>query len=128
MQTSSSAKRTCSESRSASLYTATVRMPISRQARITRSATSPRFAIRIFLNMGLRAVAPLPMSSARPSRPVDRRAETTALAARGPYDCRVGEDAGGGDSGARTGRLDPEQDLPVLHGLRVLDQDLPHDP
>ena len=51
MQTSSSAKRTCRASRSASLYTATVRMPSSRQAEMMRSAISPRLAIRIFLNM-----------------------------------------------------------------------------
>src|SRR3954470_3116454 len=53
MHTSSSANRTCSDSRSASEYTATVWMPSSRQARITRSAISPRLAIRIFLNNGL---------------------------------------------------------------------------
>src|SRR6478672_5960901 len=51
MQTSSSAKRTCSDSRSASEYTATVSTPSSRQARMTRSAISPRLAIRTFLNM-----------------------------------------------------------------------------
>src|SRR4051794_11469526 len=50
MQTSSSAKRTCSDSRSASEYTATVSTPSSRQARMTRSAISPRLAIRTFLN------------------------------------------------------------------------------
>src|SRR3954454_2755563 len=60
MQTSSSAKRTWSDSRSASLYTATVETPSSRQARITRSAISPRLAIRTFLNM---------------PRPRDRRSE-----------------------------------------------------
>src|SRR5687767_10475222 len=51
MQTSSSAKRTCNEFSSASEYTATVLMPSSRQAWMTRRAISPRFAIRIFLNM-----------------------------------------------------------------------------
>src|SRR5688572_16233178 len=51
MHTSSSAKRTCRLSRSASEYTATVWMPSSRHARITRSAISPRLAIRTFLNM-----------------------------------------------------------------------------
>src|SRR5678809_514802 len=50
MQTFSSAKRTCSESVSAVEWTATVLMPISRHARITRSAISPRFAMRTFLN------------------------------------------------------------------------------
>src|SRR5688572_1053903 len=51
MHTSSSAKRTWSDSRSASEYTATVCTPSSRHARITRSAISPRFAINTFLNM-----------------------------------------------------------------------------
>src|SRR5262245_39548425 len=51
MQTSSSAKRTCRECSSASEYTATVLMPSSRQARMIRRATSPRLAMRIFLNM-----------------------------------------------------------------------------
>src|SRR4029453_10781408 len=53
MQMSSPAKRTCSACSSASEYTATVLMPSSRQAWITRMAISPRFAIRIFLNMPL---------------------------------------------------------------------------
>src|SRR3982751_453345 len=51
MQTSSSAKRTCREFSSASEYTATVRIPSSRQAQMMRRAISPRLAIRIFLNM-----------------------------------------------------------------------------
>src|SRR3982751_1190775 len=52
MQTSSSAKRTWSDSRSASEYTATVCTPSSRHARMTRSAISPRLAMRTFLNTG----------------------------------------------------------------------------
>src|SRR5262245_36308094 len=52
MQTFSSAKRTCSESVSAVECTATVLIPISRHARITRSAISPRFAMRTFLHTG----------------------------------------------------------------------------
>src|SRR5215831_7761195 len=51
MQTASSAKRTCNASRSASECTATVLMPSSRQAQMTRQAISPRLAIRIFLNI-----------------------------------------------------------------------------
>src|SRR5215472_9710485 len=53
MQTLSSARRTCMASASAVEWTATVRIPISRQARWMRSAISPRFAIRSFSNMGL---------------------------------------------------------------------------
>src|SRR3569833_2697137 len=51
MQTDSSASFTYLASRSASEYTATVLIPISRQARWIRRAISPRFAIRIFSNI-----------------------------------------------------------------------------
>src|SRR6476646_7596681 len=53
MQTLSSASRTHMAPVSASECTATVAMPISLQARWTRSAISPRLAIRILSNMGL---------------------------------------------------------------------------
>src|SRR5688572_16538281 len=56
MQTLSSARRTCMASASATEWTATVRMPISRQARWMRSAISPRLAIRIFSNILLPAL------------------------------------------------------------------------
>src|SRR6185436_13246061 len=51
MHTAWSANLTWSASASAVEYTATDSRPISRQARITRSAISPRFAINTFLNM-----------------------------------------------------------------------------
>ncbi len=51
MQTLASARRTCIALASAVEWTATVSMPISRQARMIRSAISPRLAIRIFSNM-----------------------------------------------------------------------------
>src|SRR4029077_10010560 len=51
MHTASSAKRTCSELRSASEYTATEGMPSSLQAQMTRRAISPRLAMRILRNM-----------------------------------------------------------------------------
>src|SRR5207302_8599093 len=51
MHTASSAKRTCRLWRSASEYTATVLMPRSLHAQITRRAISPRFAIRTLRNM-----------------------------------------------------------------------------
>src|SRR5580700_4545450 len=51
MQTLSSARRTCMASSSAVEWTATVGMPSSLQARSTRSAISPRLAIRIFSNI-----------------------------------------------------------------------------
>src|SRR6185295_2838787 len=53
MQTASSARRTWSESRSASEKTATVSIPSSRAARMIRNAISPRFATRIFRNIRL---------------------------------------------------------------------------
>src|SRR6056297_180707 len=51
MQMASSAMRTCIASASAVEWTATLATPISRQARITRRAISPRLAIRILSNM-----------------------------------------------------------------------------
>src|SRR5687768_3679532 len=53
MQTDSSASITYLASASASEWTATVLMPISRQARCTRRAISPRLAISIFSNIPL---------------------------------------------------------------------------
>src|SRR5579871_1540563 len=47
MRTASSAATTCAAFRSASEYTATVRIPMARAVRMTRSAISPRLAIRI---------------------------------------------------------------------------------
>src|SRR4030095_1901014 len=49
MATALSARRTCSASRSHSENTATVPSPISRHARMTRTAISPRLAIRTFI-------------------------------------------------------------------------------
>src|SRR5436853_3030752 len=51
MQTLSSARRTCMASASAVECTATVGMPSAWQARSTRSAISPRLAIRILSNI-----------------------------------------------------------------------------
>src|ERR1700749_1229420 len=53
MPTLSSARRTCIASASAVECTATVAMPSSLQARSTRSAISPRLAIRILSNIAL---------------------------------------------------------------------------
>src|SRR4051812_32570863 len=50
MCTASSANPTTADSLSAEEYTATDLMPSSRQARATRSAISPRLAIRTFSN------------------------------------------------------------------------------
>src|SRR5881394_3242618 len=50
MRCVSSASFTCSAPRSASEYTATVRIPMRFAVRITRQAISPRLAIRILRN------------------------------------------------------------------------------
>src|SRR3984893_14094921 len=51
MQTDSSAMRTGREDASALEWAITVRIPISRQARMMRSAISPRLAMRILWNI-----------------------------------------------------------------------------
>src|SRR3989304_10278406 len=53
MEKASSAGLTCRGVRAASEYTATVRTPNSWQARMMRTAISPRFAMRTFWNMRL---------------------------------------------------------------------------
>src|SRR3954471_13954520 len=55
MQVARSAARTCGASRSASEYTASDSMPISRHARAMRIAISPRLAIRTRLNIAIHA-------------------------------------------------------------------------
>src|SRR5256885_191182 len=50
MANASSASRTCSERWSRSEYTATVRIPMSWHVRMTRTAISPRLAMRILEN------------------------------------------------------------------------------
>ena len=57
MQTLSSAKRTCMAFASAVEWTATVWIPISRQARWMRSAISPRLAIKTFSKTAVKAEA-----------------------------------------------------------------------
>ena len=52
MDTASSASRTCRAFASASEWTATVRIPSRRAVRMTRQAISPRFAMRILVNIG----------------------------------------------------------------------------
>src|SRR5579875_1165363 len=56
MGSARSAARTCAAVRSGSEKTATLSIPRSRQARITRRAISPRLAIRMRLNMAARVL------------------------------------------------------------------------
>src|SRR5690348_12814999 len=67
MHTASSAKRTCNPLASAVECTATVAMPSSRQARMTRRAISPRLAISTFLNTPSLLAPPGP-ARGRPTR------------------------------------------------------------
>src|SRR5205807_2873810 len=53
MDSASSARRTCSASRSASEYTAAAARPSSRHARMMRTAISPRLAMRTLRNLTL---------------------------------------------------------------------------
>src|SRR5215510_7734563 len=98
MHTAWSANLTWSASASAVEYTATDASPISRQARITRSAISPRLAISTFLNMAAPGWSPH-------GAPRRRRALSYL---------RVHRRASGGDL---------EQRLTVLDRRAVLDED-----
>src|SRR5688572_438631 len=108
MQMVSSAWRRYSASASASEYTATVSMPISRQVRITRWAISPRLAISTRRNM--RRWIPF-------SRPSVARAKSARPERQG---ARAGLRAG--LRAVLSGGLDEEQGLTELDGLAVLDE------
>ena len=82
MQMAWSARATCRLSRSASEYTATVEMPISLQARMTRMAISPRLAIRIFVNT---CFHPFRKGAAAPYSDFTRAKENSALTHTLPF-------------------------------------------
>src|SRR6185436_10266646 len=101
MQAASSAKRTCNESRSTSLWTATVRIPISLQVQIMRQAISPRLAINIFLNFLSSGFISCPKSKVfLPQRTLDF----------GPWTLEL--------------LFDAEEWLPILNRLSILDVNL----
>src|SRR6202158_3941346 len=106
MHTLSSASRTCMASASAVECTATVGMPSSLQARSTRSAISPRLAIRIFSNIRSSAgewrIANGELGIGSPSVPIRYSLFATRHS------------------------LDDHQRLAELDGLTVLEQDLGH--
>src|SRR5690242_15307780 len=105
MQAASSANRTCSESRSTSLWTATVFIPISLQVQMMRQAISPRLAIRIFLNLrGLKAIRNFCHKEAQEAQ---KNGFVLPVLLCGLT-------------------LNTEQRLPVLYRLSVLDVDLDH--
>src|SRR3954471_18980027 len=110
MQTFSSANRTCSASASAVECTATERRPMSRQARTTRRAISPRLAMRTFLNTGSgfldaeqRLTVPGVLTVAH--HPLQHLAVDVGL-----------------DLVHQLHRLDDADDLPLVDGLAGLDE------
>src|ERR1700745_1388190 len=108
MQTLSSASRTHMAPESASECTATVEMPISLQARWTRSAISPRLAMRIFSNIVL----------------LDDHERLTELDRLGIVDQDLDDPPGLGRGDRVHGlhRLDDEQGLAGLDGVAELDE------
>src|SRR5262245_136969 len=97
MQTLSSANFTCSESASASECTATVSMSSSLQARMMRSAISPRLAMRIFLNIGGQSSRSPDPASVWGARLQARLARTRPQPVRRGLELVPGLIAGGGD-------------------------------
>src|SRR3954453_12362563 len=100
MHTDSSASRTHMAEESASECTATVEIPISLHARWTRSAISPRLAMRILSNIALLDDG-------------ERGAELHRLAV-GDQDLDDSSPLGRGDRVHRLHRLDDEQGLAGL--------------
>src|ERR1043165_4144183 len=132
MHTLSSASRTCIASASAVECTATVAMPSSLQARRTRSAISPRLAIRILSNIAPRT--PLHLSPlagrGRLSSEARRSGEGGFMWCASPSPgsqlrCSPPSPRFAGRGKEETS-LDDHQRLAVLHRLAVLEQDLRH--
>src|SRR4029079_2184961 len=126
MHTLSSARRTCMASASAVECTATVGMPSSLQARSTRSAISPRLAIRILSNILATHLGAVMAGHSRPKDGVLSPAYVPAihvLAKNKDVDARHPARAwrmGGCPS------LDDHQRLAEFHRLPVLKQNLDH--
>src|SRR5437764_369771 len=110
MQTDSSASRTYFASASASECTTTVLMPSSRHARCTRSAISPRLAIRTLSKSWPATLAGIPDS-------LKAHASAPTAAARGHS-----LDYGSPPSPS----ADDDERLTVFDGLPVFDQDRFH--
>src|ERR687897_3059836 len=107
MHTLASARRTCMASASIVECTATLSMPISRQARMMRSAISPRFATRTLSNMG----------TAGPRLSLDDQEELAIL-----HGIAVGHQEVGDPATARRAdrvhhlhRFDDQEGLPLAH-------------
>src|SRR5919106_2803052 len=106
MHTLASARRTCMASASMVECTATLSMPISRHARMMRSATSPRFATRTLSNMG----------TARP-RSLNDQEELAILHGVAVSHQKLGDAAAarGADRVHHLHRFDDQQGLAVAH-------------
>src|SRR5690606_2382329 len=118
MQTVSSASRTCLRDVSAVECTATVLMPSSRQARYTRRAISPRFAIRTFSSKGALALCVMAREPNQAARPSARAAaRVSGAGSRGQSDIAIVISPVGRSD------LDHKERLAELDGIAVLDED-----
>src|ERR1700758_517713 len=119
MQTLSSAKRTCIASSSAVECTATVAMPSSLQARSTRSAISPRLAMRILSNIRVR-----PGFAGRARKSLDHHQRLAEFHRLAILDQDFADRAGTrrGDLVEGLHRLDQEDAFAFLHGGADLDE------
>src|SRR3712207_5015506 len=110
MCTASSARSTTADPRSAVEYTATTSMPSSRQARATRTAISPRFA------MSRRLITPAPRSPGCPRGP-QQHEDLVVLDRLGVADEDLADHTRvvGDDRVHQLHRLDDPEGLPRLH-------------
>src|SRR4029077_6604802 len=123
MQTLSSASRTCMASSSAVECTATDGTPSSLHARRTRSATSPRFAIRILSNIS-DGQPHLSASGWGRSNSLDDHQRLAGLYRLAGFDQNLDHRsaARGGDLIHGLHRLDDEQRVAHLHPAANLDE------
>src|SRR5919107_5103199 len=115
MHTLSSASRTCMASASAVEWTATVAMPSSLAARRMRSAISPRLAMRILSNMGLKLLDDEQRLAVLDRLPVLHEDRRHGAGARGDD---VVEGLHGLDEEELVASLHPGADLDEVLGLR----------
>src|SRR5258708_18105885 len=109
MHTLSSARRTCMALLSAVEWTATVRMPISRQARWMRNAISPRLAMSTFSNIAADLLQH------------EQRLSVFYRRAVGDQDLRHAAGAPRRDLVHHLHRLDDEQGFALAHGVAALE-------